>query len=364
MSRFTVILTDECNYDCAYCYQKKRNRRLEVSSLFKALDFFLPLFASECCISFYGGEPLLAFDVLKRAVEHVEGLSAKRHLQHRYSLTTNGSLLTDDILGFLEGHEFSLILSFDGLAQDHSRMEGSFDLLASLIPRILARPRINLETNSVFSAETVDYLSESVEYIVETGVRKLDVNFSKTPPWTGASLLRLGEEIVRVRRYFESRYERPQDVPWTYFYEELERAIHHCSAGLSQMALSADGVVWGCFVFPHYFTNKEGTEEYDKYCFGEVDSFIANPQEIYAHKIVNYSDLRMDRFSTPDRACLMCAEIETCWLCPLAAGLTTGEIGKIPASSCHAAKAIRKERRRLLEHFSKEAQGPKEPSDG
>lgn len=357
-------MTDDCNYDCAYCYQKKRKRRLEVPILFRALDYFYPLFGLECCVSFYGGEPLLAFDELKLAVDHIDARSKKRPSRHQYCLTTNGSLLTDEILDFLEEHNFTIILSFDGLAQEHSRMKGSFDRLVSLIPRILARPGIHLETNSVFGSETVDTLLESIKFIVELGVRKLDVNFAHLPPWPDASLLRLDEEIARIRTYFESRYKRLQDIPWAYFYEELGPTVHYCSAGLSQMALSADGTIWGCFVFPHYFMDKEGTKEYENYSFGRVDSFAANPEKIYAQKIGQYSLLRMDRFSTPNRACLMCPEIESCWLCPLAAGFTTGEIGMIPASSCHAAKAIRRERRRLLAHFAKEAQGPKEPSGG
>jgi sulfatase maturation enzyme AslB (radical SAM superfamily) len=360
----SVILTDQCNFDCSYCYQEKGKERLDFPTLARTIDFFHPFFAQECVVSFYGGEPLLAFDLIQRAVEHVDGLPVGQRRKIRFSLTTNGSLLTEKILEFLAEHEFSLVLSFDGLAQDLSRKKGSFDSLASVIPRILAKPRISLEINSVFTAETIGYLLESVEYLVRLGVPKLDVNFAHNPPWTSAALLRLEEEIARVGEFFLSRYDDLSDVPWADFCQELRRAVFHCPAGQDRMALSAQGTLWGCAIFPHYLPGKYGTATCQEYCFGDVDSFIENPRQIYAQKIAHYSDLRMDRFSTPERACLMCDEIEHCWVCPLAAGLTTGAIGKIAASSCQKARILRKEKRRFLEQFDDKNHRSRERSSG
>jgi uncharacterized protein len=346
-------LTDQCNFDCSYCYEPRGKQRLEFSALVKAIDFFHPFFAENCVISFYGGEPLLAYDTLKRAVEYISSLSNTRNINIRFSLTTNGSFLDEKILEFLDEYRFFLTLSFDGPAQDFQRKKGTFDFLMSLIPRILARPRISLETNSVFSPETIGYLSESVQSIIQLGVRKLDVNFAHKPPWNASSLLRLEKEISRVGEYFLSRYENMADIPWTGLYEKLDRAVYRCPAGLNQMALSAQGTLWGCAVFPHYFMEKEGSAEYRKYCFGDVDSFAKKPRQIYKQKIANYAALQMDRFSTCDRSCLICGEIEQCWICPLAAAQTTGEIGKIPGWSCQGARILRKEKRLFLNRFKK-----------
>jgi MoaA/NifB/PqqE/SkfB family radical SAM enzyme len=353
---FVVVLTDQCNFDCAYCYEPKGKKCLEFSTLVKAVNFFHKFFAPECSINFYGGEPLLAFDTLRRAVEYLECLSAARNKKIRYSLTTNGSLLNEDILGFLDEHAFSLTLSFDGLVQDLQRKKETFDFLTSVIPQVLARPRISFETNSVFSSETIGYLSESVQCIVKLGVRKLYVNLAHKPPWTASSLIRLKKEVADVGDYFLSHYENLTDIPWPSLYETRERSVCQCLPGLKQMAVSAQGTLWGCVFFPHYFADKQGTAEYRKYCFGDVDSFIKDPQRIYAQKIASYSNFQMDRFITPDRSCLICGEIEECWVCPLAAALSTGEIGRIPAWSCRAAKLIRKEKRFLMDRFKKRLQ--------
>ena len=302
-----------------------------------------------------GGEPLLAFDTLRRIVEYLECPSTGRTKKLRYSLTTNGSLLNEDILGFFDEHGFSLTLSFDGLAQDLQRKKGTFDLLTSVIPRILDRPRIKFETNSVFSSETIGYLSESVRSIIRLGVRKLYVNLAHKPPWTASALLRLKKELAQVGEYFLSRYECSSEIPWPGFYEDRDGAVHYCSAGLDKMALSAQGTLWGCALFPHSFIEKNAPADYQKYCFGDVDDSLKDPHGIYLKKISDYSAFRMDRFSTPDRACLMCEEIEQCWVCPITAALTTGEIGRIPGWNCQAAKIFRKEKRLFLDRLEKKS---------
>jgi hypothetical protein len=218
----------------------------------------------------------------------------------------------------------------------------------------LARSGISLETNSVFNSETIGYLSDSVQLITQMGVPIFDVSFAHTPPWTSFSLGLLDEEIDRVGQYFRSRCRSIKDVPWADFRTKTERALHGCPAGQNQMTLSAQGTLWGCPAFPSHFLQGNVTKEFQKFCFGDVDAFIKNPQRAYAKTMENYSQLRMDCFSTPDCACVMCREIEQCWICPLAAAFSTGEIGRIPSWRCHEARIVRRQKRRLLRQFGKD----------
>jgi len=351
ISNFTIILTDQCNFGCTYCYQKKGRQRLDPVLMARAIRFFEPYFARELFIDFYGGEPLLAFAEIKQAVEQVKGLSKKRRIKSHFSLTTNGSLLDDDTLDFLEDHRFSILLSFDGLAQDISRKKGSFDFLVSVIPKILHRPRISLETNSVFTSDTIQYLSRSIELIDRLGVRKINVGFGHRQAWTGSSLLRQHKELARVRRYFRSRYKKAKDIPWTELGERLEPAVYGCAGGRGKMALAVDGTLWGCFLFPQFFCGSRNGREAKKYCFGRVDAFIKNHSHIYPRIMENYAALRMDNFVTPDGPCAVCDELMDCWICPLAAALVSRKIGLIPALICRGARAWRKEKRRLQSQF-------------
>jgi sulfatase maturation enzyme AslB (radical SAM superfamily) len=355
LENLAFILTDRCNYDCSYCYEGKGTQRLTPSLLTRAIDLLHPYLARQCVVSFYGGEPLLEFGLVRQAVEHFKAMSSGEERTIGFSLTTNGSLLDEEILEFLAQHRFSLALSFDGLAQDISRKRGSFDSLVSIIPKILENKAISLETNSVFGSDTVGDLSESVKLLIQLGVPKVDINFAHIPPWTPATLSRLEEELDRMAGFFLGRYEDLRDIPWPDFVEEPRKAVHVCPAGVDRMAVSADGALWGCAVFPHYLREKYGPSGCQDYCFGDIDSFAKDPGRIYARKIAAYADLRMDLFSTPDRPCLMCDEMDQCWTCPLAAGLTTGEIGKIPATTCQRARILRRAKRRFREQFEDRA---------
>jgi MoaA/NifB/PqqE/SkfB family radical SAM enzyme len=351
LSNLAFILTDRCNFDCAYCYESKGPWRLDPRTLVRAIELFRPYFARDCTISFYGGEPLLAFDLIQKAVAHIRALPAREGSTIRFSLTTNGSLLSDDILGFLSRHRFLISLSFDGLAQDISRKPGSYGLLVSLIPRILADERITLETNSVFSAETIGHLSGSVDLLVRLGVPEVDINFAHKPAWDTAALGRLEEEIGLAADLLAARFDDPRQVPWGYLRADAKRAVRMCPAGVDRMAVSAQGTLWGCAVLPHFRRDRYGPSGCAAYCFGSVEMFAEDPRRTYGGKIAAYSDLRMTRFSTPERSCLMCDDVEVCWVCPVAAGLAGGEIGRIDPASCRAAKILREARRRFLDRY-------------
>ncbi len=350
-SAFTIILTDRCNFRCSYCYQKKADRWLDIRTIKKALDFFWPCLTEECYINFYGGEPLLAFDQISETVAYLERLNRARKRKIHYAITTNGSLLTEEILQFLDEHAFSLLLSFDGWAQDVSRKKGTFDYFISLIPEMLKRRRISLETNSVFTAETVGLLSKSIELIIHLDVRKIRIGFSSQRRWTPSSLVRMKKEIAAVRKFFLATYERLEDIPWDDMKRTHKKAVFSCAAGQDRMALAADGNLWGCFLFPHYFDGREGELERGKYGFGKVDSFLRDPKAIYARTITAIAGLAMDNFYTPGRRCVMCEEVESCRVCPVVAALSSRAIGKITPQTCRMAGLMRRERELFISGF-------------
>src|SRR3989338_3699399 len=100
-----VEIRDQCNYNCPYCFEggSCHNRQvLEFKIACAAIDE-LP---SGSELRFFGGEPLLQFPLIVRLVE--------RYPQHRYSLVTNGSLLTSEMATFFAEHQFSVGVSYDG----------------------------------------------------------------------------------------------------------------------------------------------------------------------------------------------------------------------------------------------------------
>lgn len=115
-------VTRDCNFNCIYCQYAKSSlverthshEQMPLSIAQKAVDFLYnhSKNANVINIGFYGGEPLLNFDLIKKTVEY----SNKRFetKKTKYNVTTNGSLLTDDIINFLIDYDFSLLISLDG----------------------------------------------------------------------------------------------------------------------------------------------------------------------------------------------------------------------------------------------------------
>ncbi len=344
-SSFTFTVTEECNFNCSYCFQNIGKRYLDVSTVEKALDFFFPLLKEECYINFYGGEPLLAYDQIRHAVSAIEKKNRKLKKDVQFSMTTNGSLISDDILRFLDQHKFLLTVSFDGLAQDISKKRDSFEHIVSIIKKILKYTDIDLETNSVFTPTTIGYLSKSIQFISELGVANIDFSLHKVTPWDSSSLSRLKEELTSLRGFLLSFYRREGKIPLVEFREDPKKDIFCCFAGRDRMAITPDGKLWGCCLFPDFLSDEEENEENEKYCFGNLNSFTENFEKVYTEILSNISSLRTDHFSTPDTSCILCEELEECGVCPMDTAFSGSITKRIPPWICEIKKILMKEKR-------------------
>ncbi|MFB0564655.1 MAG: radical SAM protein [Candidatus Aminicenantaceae bacterium] len=344
LSSFTLILTDKCNFNCPYCYQKKGEKILDFSIIEKSLDFFLPYLKEECYVNFTGGEPLLALENLKKTVSYIQNKNKGQRKHIQYSLTTNGSLIDDEVLNFLKQHRFSLMVSFDGLVQDVFRKKGSLERIVSVIKNLLVHPDIDLVINSVFMPESIGYLSKSFKFITKLGASDIRLSLSINSSWNDSSLLRLKKELHSLKDFILFFYKRTRTIPLSCFRRNIRKGIFSCFAGFDRMTLNPEGKLWGCYLFSNYFNGKKGTPEYLKYCFGDLDEFIDNHKMIYLDILRNYSNLRMDNFYTNDRACKQCPELEGCAVCPVSAAFSSSNIGKIPDWKCKYRKIVRKER--------------------
>jgi MoaA/NifB/PqqE/SkfB family radical SAM enzyme len=345
-SSFSLIVTGDCNYRCRYCYQEKDKLSLDAAAARKALDFFFPRFGPECTVLFYGGEPLLRMDTIREAVQAVGAKNRRRAKKVGYSISTNGSLLDDDTLSFFDRNRFTVLLSFDGRAQDKGRKEGSFPAISGALERLLDRPGIELLTNSVFSSETVRDLSASMQDLVKKGVRDAQISFSTHRPWGREALARLEAELSDLRRFLHAFGRKTGAVPVANFRASAKTGVFGCLAGENRMALSPDGRLWGCHLF--YDFHKAMRSPYSaRYCFGDLDSFMAGHRRIYPRVLARYADLRMDCFHTPRTFCGNCRDVHDCVICPVDAALSSGIVGRILSVDCRIRRIVRREKQTL-----------------
>jgi sulfatase maturation enzyme AslB (radical SAM superfamily) len=343
---FTFILTDDCNYRCTYCQHKKVKSYLSKSHIESALEYFYPYFSEECYINFYGGEPLLAFPAIRNIVFSLEEKNRTHEKRIHYTISTNGSLMDEDVFRFFIRYNISPLLSFDGYAQDITREKGTFDSSVALIKKIQAS-EIDLLVNSVFTPETVKFLSKSMRLLMDMGVKNIDLSLSTVDPWDETRLEELEAELANLRKSLFSFYKRTKTIPINKFSKSLKKGVFQCAAGRDRMTLAPDGKLWGCHLFSLYLSGKESTRQYQKYCFGDVEHFFKNLEQIYPKILMNYAELRMDCFYTPKEFCLFCEEIEDCGICPSYAALSSGVIKEIPLWICEIKKIFRKEKSKL-----------------
>lgn len=254
------------------------------------------------------------------------------------SITTNGIILTKEIIKFLDEHHFSVVLSFDGKAQDIQRKNGSSKELISTIEEFLKQPNINLEVNSVFTPATIDVLAESMEFIMALEVLNIRFALSTIENWDEDSLQKFKNEMKKLRKILLHRYKSRSDVPIVNFRETNEKGIFFCAAGRDRVAITPEGRIWGCFLFPDYLKGKEKLPEYQKFFFGTLNDFKKNYKNIYRNIYSNYSQLSMDNFSTSSMNCLLCPDLEKCSICPISAAFSGKVLGKIPVYLCQIQK--------------------------
>lgn len=130
ISKLALQVTQSCNLRCKYCIYseyKNLNQRSHSTHMMnwetakRALEFYRQhiIDTDEALIGFYGGEPLLAFPLIKKVVEYAEELFLGREIT--YFITTNATLLTDEIIDFLLKYNFRIAFSLDGPQKTHDR---------------------------------------------------------------------------------------------------------------------------------------------------------------------------------------------------------------------------------------------------
>lgn len=356
LKSFTINVTEDCNFKCNYCYQKKRNISVRPSSIKKAIDFFNPYLKNPCSINFYGGEPLLAFDTIMETLRYAQDRIASRK-DVRYTLTTNGSLLTERHLGILDEFSFELVLSFDGLAQNYSRKKGTFRQMVRKIEKIKKYPKIILMTHSVYTPKTIQYLSDSMKLIDKLGVESINFNLSYIIPWQSEDLAEFRRQMEELSGYIMQTYKPLQSLKFLPFRKSERSGLAVCPGGRDQICLNADGTLWGCDLFHDYAKWINNTAISRKYSFGKLELFIKEHQTVYPKILQNYSSLELLECRSDQNPCFQCNDLLDCFICPLAAAFGSCELGKIPDWVCAIRRIFKEENAAFWEQLKSAPMG-------
>lgn len=281
-------IAHDCNLACKYCFAEEgeyHGRRalmsFEVGK--KALDFLVANSGSRVNleVDFFGGEPLMNWQVVKDLVAYGRSLEAPHHKKFRFTLTTNGVLLNDDILAFANQEMANIVLSIDGRKEVHDFMrphrggQGSYEEIVPKFQKVAeTRKQMNYYVRGTFTHHNLDF-AEDVLHLADLGFSQISVEpvvaeeteeYALKPEDVPAIL----EEYDRLAQELIARKEAGKGVNFFHFMIDLSggpcvaKRLSGCGSGTEYLAVTP----WGDFYPCHQFVGNE------EYLMGNVEEGI------------------------------------------------------------------------------------------
>jgi uncharacterized protein len=269
----SLAIAQKCNLGCSYCYASQgdfgaspKHMSAEVANRAVNLLFADAPPGSRVNLAFLGGEPLLNRVVLRQATECAAALAQARSIHAGFSITTNGTLLTQDDGDFFETHGFAVTLSLDGPKPVHDALRpyksgaGSYDRILENVRPLLARQkRMQVSARVTVTAQNLSLVRTLNDFISlgfhSVGFSPLLNAFDGTRELDAAGLKTMLAEMVECGRQFEKRLLDGERYPFSNIVNalrEIHRGTHRpypCGAGAGYLGVSADGDLAACHRF-------------------------------------------------------------------------------------------------------------------
>ena len=254
----SLVLTHACNLACSYCYTgEKFDRAMSLETATEALAYAFAR-ARRVDLTFFGGEPLLAYDRLAAIAAAAPGMAAARGATLRMQVTTNGTLLT-----IARARELSLLgvrttLSLDGDRAAHEATRprrgggSSFDAVLRGAEALRAAG-LPLEIVAVVAPENVAHLGASVAFLARLGADRITLGWCYERPWSDEDLARLEAELLVAGALYEDRMRSGAPLALSVFDDKLACALNGpddprrtCSVGRHDLAVAPSGNLYPC----------------------------------------------------------------------------------------------------------------------
>jgi uncharacterized protein len=260
-------ITHKCNLACTYCFAERLTDEnagtMTPEIVRRALDYLCMESedVSRLQVDFFGGEPLLAFDLVKEGTAYGRKLETKYDKKFQFTLTTNALLLNDDVIDFVREQNMSLILSFDGPVEMHDLFRSTRSGKGSheAVLRNIRKVRDNLDPadyyiRGTFTSQTLD-IKRILEYYLDEGFRNVSLEPVSSPENQPFALTEEHRDNI-IRQYHEIAAWLV-DKPMNFYHFNLEmdnplcltRRITGCGAGVEYVAVDPEGNIYPCHQF-------------------------------------------------------------------------------------------------------------------
>ena len=279
-----------CNLNCSYCFASQGkyhgDRALMSFEVGKrALDFLIENSGSRTNleVDFFGGEPLMNWDVVKELVKYARSQEGPCHKNFRFTLTTNGMLIDDDVIDFANKEMSNVVLSLDGRKEVHDRLRvdyagnGSYDRIVPKFQELVkSRGGKNYYMRGTFTHTNPDF-TKDIFHMADLGFTELSMEPVVASPDDPAALTASDIEIVKEQYEIlakEMLRREKEGRPITFYHYMLDltegpciyKRISGCGSGTEYMAVTPWGDLYPC----HQFVGDE------KYKLGDIWNGVTN----------------------------------------------------------------------------------------
>lgn len=262
----------DCNMTCKYCFGDKGafegvRSLLSLETGKKAIDFLLEHSGSRrnLEIDFFGGEPLMNFEVVKSLVDYGREAEKVYGKNIRFTITTNGLLLDDDKADYINENMDNVILSIDGRPEVNDNMrrtcndKGTYDIITKNYLRFVEKRKGTYYVRGTFTRENLDF-SEDVRHLVDKGFKNVSVEPVVTDLSVGYALQdedaeTLFQEYDKLTDLYLEYAKEGKKFEFFHFNVDLNQGpcvvkrVSGCGAGTEYVAVSPEGDIYPCHQF-------------------------------------------------------------------------------------------------------------------
>ncbi len=287
-----IHIAHTCNLNCSYCFasQGKYHGDRAIMSFEvgkRALDFLVENSGSRrnLEVDFFGGEPLMNFEVVKQMVEYARSIEKEKGKNFRFTLTTNGLLIDDDVIEFANKEMSNVVLSLDGRKEIHDRYRvdyagnGSWERIVPKFQKLVeARGGKNYYMRGTFTHANPDFLKD-IQQMLDLGFSELSMEPVVCAPGDKEELTQEDLPVVleQYEKLAELMLERDREgKPFTFYHYMIDltggpciyKRISGCGSGTEYMAVTPWGDLYPC----HQFVGEE------KFKLGDIWQGVTNTE--------------------------------------------------------------------------------------
>ena len=266
-------VSHDCNLRCAYCFAGSghfggRRLLMPLETGKKAIDYLMEHSGQRkhCEIDFFGGEPLMNIDVIKELIAYGREQGAKFGKEIKFTLTTNGVSLNEEVQEYFNRENISIVLSLDGRPEVNDRArkfpagKGSYGIINENIKRFVkSRNYQNYYVRGTYTGWNKDFFRDAV-HLVEEGydiisLEPVVAEAGEDYALAETDLPLLREEYIKLARFYRER--KKEGRPFTFFHFNLDlnhgpclpKRLTGCGAGHEYMVVTPEGDLYPCHQF-------------------------------------------------------------------------------------------------------------------